>query len=222
MAGLAIFDLDNTLVKGQSQLFLLKYAKKKRLVGHFFYFKIISWFILYKLNLVENPREMMEYAAKLFKGMEIEDVNKLINDFFETSLKKKIFQEGTDLIKKHRRAGREIVIISNSVNLIPAALANFLNIKYFFGTKLEVENGKFTGKIKGDIIYGKNKVSILNNFLQETGFSLKGSYGYGDHESDIFILSLMANPFAVNPTEKLLKEARKRNWPVLNFKHCLK
>jgi len=62
MKELAIFDLDNTLLKEQSQAALLNYAFKKRLISLFFYIKVMSWFIAYKLGLAKNPKKIMEYS----------------------------------------------------------------------------------------------------------------------------------------------------------------
>jgi len=82
MNELVIFDLDNTLIKKQSQALLLAYVLKKRLISPFFYFIIMTWFIFYKLGLVKNPRKIMEYSFSFLKGKRVISFRKIIDDFF--------------------------------------------------------------------------------------------------------------------------------------------
>jgi len=73
------------------------------------------------------------------------------------------------------------------------------------------------GSARG-IVYGENKVNFVKEFIRKNSLSLDNSYAYGDHISDLHLLLTVTNPFAVNPDSFLLKEAGKRNWPVLNFR----
>ena len=70
MRELVIFDLDNTLIKGQSQAFLLSYLLKKGVITPFFYLKLMSWFIFYKLGLIKNPGRIMDYSFSFLKDNE--------------------------------------------------------------------------------------------------------------------------------------------------------
>ncbi len=222
MKELAIFDLDNTLIKKQSQVFLLAYALKKGHVGFFSYIFIMLWFIAYKIGLVKNPKRIMEFSFNFLKNKNIDEFESIIDDFFENKLKSTLFVEALRLVEKHKRNGRETLIVSNAIEYIPKKVAQYLGIDYFIGTKLEIVNNKFTGKIKGDIIYGRNKVTSINDFVREKGFSLDNSYGYSDHYSDIPFLEMVANPFAVNPDSKLQNKAKRENWPILIFKQTIK
>lgn len=221
MPELVIFDLDNTLIKEQSQAALLGYAFKKRLIGPFFYFAVTLWFVFYKLGLVKNPRKIMEYSFGFLRNKSIEYFRNIIDDFFEKRLHSRIFKEIPELVRDHKSKGRKTLIISNAINYIPEKVALFLGIDYFIGTKLEITNNKFTGKIDGDIIYGKNKVVAINDFIKKNRFSLGGSWGYSDHYSDIPFLEMVDYPVSVNPDKKLLERAKKENWPVLIFKETI-
>lgn len=218
MNELVIFDLDNTLIKKQSQGLLLTYTLKKGTIGLFFYFTIMIWFIFYKLGLVKNPRKIMEYSFSFLKGKNVIDFREDIDDFFRERLKPIIFVDVLRLINTHKAKGRKILIISNAIEYIPKKISEFLNIDYYIGTKLEIKNNKFTGMIDGDIIYGKNKVFAIKEFVKENNLFLKNSWGYSDHHSDIPFLKTVDFPIVVNPTKKLLKEAQKRKWPILKFK----
>jgi len=215
MSELVIFDLDNTLIKGQSQKLLLDYVFEKKLIGPVFYFKVLLWFIFYKIGLVKNPKKIMEYSFSFLKDKKVSEFEEIINNFFEEKLKKCIFKGALNLVQKHKIRGRKILIISNAVDFIPRRVSHFLGVDHSIGTKLEIVNDKFTGKIKGDIIYGKNKVSAIRNFIEEHNFSLNNSYGYSDHISDSPLLEIVDHSFAVNPDKELYKKVKEKNWTVL-------
>lgn len=222
MKELAIFDLDNTLIKGQSQILLLKYAFKKGHISFFSYVLVMLWFVVYKIGLIKNPKKIMEFSFNFLKDKDINGFENIINDFFENKLKPTLFVEALELIEGHKKNGRKILIISNAIEHIPKKIAQYLKIDYSIGTRLEIINNKFTGKIKDDIIYGRNKVVNINNFVREKEFSLENSYGYSDHYSDAPFLEIVTNPFAVNPNNKLREKAKKENWPILIFKQTIK
>ena len=221
MSELVIFDLDNTLIKGQSQKLFLSYFFKKGLITRFFYIKLMFWFVLYKIGIVKNPKKTMEYAFSFLKDMNVDEFNQHINNFFEQRLKYYIFKDSIEIVKKNKNQDRKILIASNAIKFIPQRVTQFLNVDYYIGTKLEIENNKFTGKIDGDIIYGKNKVFAIKKFIKENNLSLKNSWGYSDHHSDLPFLEIVDFPVVVNPSKKLLKKAQEQKWPILKFKETI-
>jgi len=217
MFQLAIFDIDDTLVNGQTQQLLLKYLRGKKVVSFGVFFKISLWFVLYKLGLISNPKKIMEYAFGFLKDWPITKMDGLIDDFFENNLKIKIYQKGLEEVKKHQKEGREILLVSNAIEPVVKKIAEYLQVKNYICTKLEVTNGKYTGRIEGSMVYGQTKVPLIIDFMSKNGYEFKETWGYGDHLSDIHYLEKVTHPFAVNPSKKFLKEAKLRNWPVLYF-----
>ena len=123
-----------------------------------------------------------------------------------------------DIIKEHRGKDRELLIISNSEEIFVKPIADFLGIENYIGTRLEVIEGKFTGKILGDIVYGQNKVNLAKEFTKKNNLNLSNSFAYTDHISDLSLLLMVQNPYAINPDKFLFGEAKKRSWPILIFK----
>jgi HAD superfamily hydrolase (TIGR01490 family) len=214
MEKLAIFDLDNTLLKESAYLSMVNFFYKKKLVSKFFYLKAIFWLVFFKLRVIRNPKKIMERAFSFLKNKKESAFRDVLGDFFE---EKYMFEQALNILKGHKKNGKKILLVSNSFEQILEIVANLLEIDYFIGTKLEIKNGRFTGKIEGDTMYGENKVLAINKFLEEKGMSLEGSWGYSDHHSDIPLLKMVENPVAVNPDRKLLKVAKKLKWPVLNL-----
>ena len=149
MSGLAVFDNDDTLVNGQSQRLFLSFLRRKGVVSSSVYFKISLWFLFYKLGFYQNPKKIMGYAFGFLKGWPVEKMDSLVDEFFKTTLKNKIYVKGIDEIKKHQTANHEILLVSNAIEPIIKKIAGFLNVTNYVCTELEVTNGKYTGKIMG-------------------------------------------------------------------------
>lgn len=218
MKEIVIFDIDNTLIKGQSQQIFLKYLYQKKLIGLIPFLRIYFWFIFYKLGLIKNPKKIMDYAFSFLRGWKTNDFEKIINEFFQKELINYFFQEGIEIIKDHREKGREIILVSNAFFQLTAMIAKFLSVNNYIGTELKIADGKFTGEVTEKIVYGKNKVAWVKKIIDKNGLSLNNSYAYADHISDIPILELASFPFAINPTPSLAKKAREKNWPIMIFK----
>lgn len=215
---LAIFDIDGTLIRGQSQEALLKFIYKKKYISSLYYFKIMCWFVLYKLNIINNPKKIMEYAFSCFKDMPEEKAREIINEFFELYLKQKFYKDGLNLIKQLKAENFRIILISNAVNLLVEKISQYLMVDSGRGTILEVRGGVLTGKIEGLVVYGVEKRNIIEKYILDNKIELDNIYAYGDHVSDIFMLELVKQPFTVNPSKELKRIAIKRNWPILIFK----
>ena len=213
-----IFDVDNTIVNGQSSGELVKYARDKGLISNSTYLILISWLILYKFGFVKDPLKPMEYGVSFIKGRREADIQNIINDFFETRLKNKIYTMAVDIINEHVKNNRKVILVSNAPDVVVSRVAKYLNISDFISTKLELNSDNiYTGKIFGEIMYGNRKKEAVVNYIKKN--NLEGSilWSYGDHDSDIELLSYVQKPFATNPNSKLRKHAIKNNWPILNF-----
>jgi len=215
---LVIFDVDNTIINGQSQQLFLNFLHEKKYVSLFYYVRITIWFILYKLGIVKNPKVTMEYAFYFIKDKTVEDIEVLTDSFFNSVLKNKIYPDVLKIIKKHQEQDQEIILISNAADVIIKKLADYLHIKNFLSTKLEVTNNRYTGNIIGDIMYGSNKCKALKNYVQSKNLVFENSWSYADHDSDIPLFLETSHPCVVNPSKKLKKIAVIKKWPVLNFK----
>lgn len=81
-----------------------------------------------------------------------------------------------------------------------------------------MQKGKFTGRIENGIIYGERKIGVIKENIKKRNFSFNKCWVYTDHDSDINLLKMVGNPFAINPTTKLKELAIVKKWPVFYFK----
>lgn len=218
MREIAIFDLDDTLLRRQSQKIIIKELLKKKLISPFLFLRVLFWLFLYRSRLIKTPKKVMERGFSFLKGRDVKYLEGLFDELFEKEIKNYFYKDVLDTLKEHKNKGRAIILISNSVELVVKRVCQFVGADFFLATKLEIKGGKFTGKIEDGIMYGKNKVEAIKKLTQENNLSLENSWAYSDHESDIPLFETVANPVVINPRAGFKKEAEKRGWPVLVLK----
>lgn len=211
------FDVDNTLVKGQTQQILVRYLYKKGKIKLFFLLKIFLWFLLYKLNLVKDVFTIREKTFERFAGWKVSELNATVKESFEKEIKPRIFPQSLKLIQLHMKENYEIILTSASLSNLMEVFRQYLGTTFAISTKLAVHEDMFTGKVSGLIAYGENKVRMAKELVQRQEMSLNGSYGYADHISDLPLLELVDNPIAVNPGRKLRKIATKNSWECISL-----
>lgn len=218
MNELIFFDIDGTLIKGQSQLYLLSYLYRNKVISTYYYLKIFTWFALYKINCVKNPKRIMNFAFAFLKGKNQSQIDQLVDDFFEQELKHHFYDEGKKFIESNMKNSR-IILISNTIDIIAKKVAQYLKVNEYISTKLETVNGIYTGNIVGDIVYGESKYKIIKEYFggKLTEVLALSSF-YTDHLSDLPLLEAVHNPVLVNPSRSIKNYALKRNWNIIYFK----
>jgi len=218
MKAAVFFDVDDTLIDGQTQKLLISYLYRQKKIGLFLLLKIYLWFWLYKIRVVSRGISVMTKSYKLLKGFRIEEFKNLLFIFFEKEIRPRIYPQAIERINYHKERGDEIVLLSKSVKILIDIIKDYLNLSLSIATALEIKNGTFTGEIEGPIIHGEEKVNVIKKLMLEKDWDLKESYAYGDHFSDIPLLKIVGHPIVVNPDRKLKKVAQKNNWAIYFWK----
>src|SRR5660397_234845 len=188
---LAFFDLDGTLVVGQTQRLLVTFLREKGMIGLGFLLGTGIWFILYRMGLVKATDRARARAGELFAGMNVQEVDTLMDEF----------------------AGEELVprLHAGALN----ALGRGLGVKDGEGTRLERKDGIYTGQVIGRPLYGSEKARVARAYLEGQGADPGGCSAYADHETDVDLLRLVGTPVAVNPRRELQALAEESGWRIL-------
>ena len=215
---LAIFDLDNTLLNGDSDynwsLFLIEHGVldsdlyKERNEQFFKEYQsgnldVIAYCEFQFKTLKDNPRELLDELRSDY-------VKKIINPM--------ITKEAKDLVESHRKENHKLLIITATNSYITRPIADLFGIEDLIGTDLEELNGEFTGKVSGLPSFQEGKIIRLNSWLEKRGLifeELEKTFFYSDSMNDIPLLEKVSNPVAANPDEILEKKAIKENWPII-------
>ena len=212
---LAIFDLDGTLISGQSQMLFVQYAQKKGLVPTTGYLKLSIGFLLYTLGIKKDPKSLMELGLSFFKNKPITELDTLIKLFFQDILVPQLNLSVIDMLKKHRAKGTDIILVSNAIYPIVKIVGEYLRIDHILCTQVHSNSDRFSGTIDGELMYGVNKLIAVKKFIEEGGEMYKKTWVYADHQSDIPLLEWSSDAVAVNPDGTLLKTARRKNWQII-------
>jgi len=132
-------------------------------------------------------------------------------------LEKKVRPEAHKLINMHHEAGRETWIVSASPQKMVEPLALSLGMRGAIGTKGEIVDGHYTGKLDGPFVYGEGKAESVEKLASDRGYDLALCYAYSDSVSDLPMMELVGHPVAVNPDSNLDRVAHERGWPVVIF-----
>lgn len=210
----SFFDMDNTILKGQSQSLFIKFLFKKKVIKFNSWIKILILWTFYKVKILEAHRVAVE-TFRYFKGRNVEDFEQIFKDFFELYLRRKLFSYFIKLIENHKERGINIAIISNSLEPIVKLVSGYLQIKFYIATNLVAKNGVYTGNFLSN--YGGDKLRRFMEFVQTQNISLRNSVYYTDSVADLPILEKVSYPVVVNPDRKLFKLAKERNFKILKI-----
>ena len=139
----------------------------------------------------------------------------------------RFFPEGVDQVAWHAQRGHAIVLLSGTLAPLAQEMALALVMRLAVrgiaasvavcATRLEENDGRWTGRIVGDAMFGVAKGRAVQQMAVDKGFELAQCYAYGDSVSDQWMLEAVGRPVAVNPSWRLKTLARRKSWPVLTW-----
>ncbi len=214
----AFFDLDRTLISGSSAFILATTARSAGLLPTRQFARDARAALTFKLRgssdgSTDGVRDRILGAVA---GMRQDDLVAL-NAEVLPKLLAKIRPEARRLLDLHRHAGRNTYIVSAAPVEIVEPLAHSLGMTAGIGTRGEVVDGTYTGRLAGPFVYGAGKVAAMEEFARWDGLDLAQCYAYSDSASDLPMLQAVGHPVAVNPDSRLARHARASGWPIVHF-----
>lgn len=215
---LAIFDLDDTLINGDSDFWWIQFLCRKCIVDANEYTRAYEAFDEQYRNGTMNIFEYLEFGLNILTQRPLSESLALREEFIDKFASKMILPKGQALINEHKAKGDHILIISATNDFVIEPLAKILGVDDFIGAKPEMVDGEYTGRVSGTPSFGVGKITRLNEWLETNPHSMEGSYFYSDSRNDIPLLEKVSHPIATNPDEVLLAHAKTKGWKVLNLK----
>jgi len=215
---LALFDLDNTLLDGDSDYEWGNFLASKKLVDEVEYEEANTYFYEQYKN---GTLDIVEFSAFSFKPLSLRDrkeLDVLHKEFMQSCILPKIKPQTIKVLNKHRDQGDTLVIITATNSFITHPIATHLDIQHLIATEPKIVDGRYTTEIEGTPCFQEGKVTRLNEWLKTNKETMTGSYFYSDSINDLPLLEIVDTPIVIDPDEKLLKTATKRNWEVTSLK----
>ena len=215
---LAIFDLDNTLIAGDSDHAWGEFLTEKGIVDAQVYKEANDRFYEQYQNGTMDIMEYLNFSLKPLAEHEPEQLKAWHNQFMQEKIEPILLDKAFAKLDWHREQGDYILIITATNRFITEPIAERLGVHELIAIEPEQINGRYTGNVAGVPSFKEGKVIRLNNWLEDKEFDLAETWFYSDSHNDLPLLRLVGKPVAIDPDESLLQEAQQKNWPVESFR----
>ncbi|MCW8930684.1 MAG: HAD-IB family hydrolase [Gammaproteobacteria bacterium] len=216
---LAIFDLDNTLIGGDSDFLWGEFLVEKALVDPVLYKQENQRFYdEYKAGTLDIY-DFLKFSLAPLSKHSIETLSELHHEFMQKKINSIWLPKAEKLLAQHREANDFLLIITATNHFVTAPIAEKLGVDDIIATMPEQKNNRFTGQVTGTPCFQEGKVERLSTWLQDNNYSLDDSHFYSDSINDLPLLLKVTHPVAVDPDVLLKKHATEHGWPVISLRN---
>ncbi len=212
----AFFDMDKTLIAENSGSLYMRYRYQRGEIGGLDLLRGLGAYLQYKLGVLDI-RNWTKRMMVQFRGQDEAGLEREARVWFEEVVARTIYPRAAELVREHEERGHVVAIVSGATKFVVRPLAERLGVKHFLYTRLEVEDGRFTGRVVEPICFEEGKIYWIQHFIERHGIDLAKSFFYTDSITDLPLLDLVGHPVAVNPDPLLYRTAVRRRWPVRFF-----
>ncbi len=209
---LALFDLDNTLLDGDSDQLWTEYLGGLGVVDLTIHGPRMADYHAQYLAGELDVAAYLAYSIGLVKHLPVAELRELRQAFLASVIRPRIRAAALSLLETHRRRTDRLIIITLTQRLISEPIAAEFGVEALLATEPECVDGYLTGRIVGVPCYQRGKIAHLNSWMEANNESLRDSYFYSDSINDLPLLEAVTIPVAVNPDPELARIAQQRGW----------
>ena len=174
--------------------------------------------MLTRKELAGAPRIWGNFAASFVKGAKVAEMVSIGREIIDESIRPAIRRLVVEMAQRHLERGNEVWIVTASPQELSQMLADNLGFTGGIGTRAEVVEGRYTGRIPQGILHGPEKAKAVVSLAGERGIDLATSSAYSDSINDLPMLLSVGFPNAVTPDRELARKAVLSGWPVHELK----
>ncbi|QXP83175.1 HAD family hydrolase [Methylococcus sp. ANG] len=216
---LAIFDLDNTLLAGDSDYLWGRFLVDRGIVDPEAYEAANTRFYEAYKNGTLDIGEFLAFALRPLAENEPEQLFRWRESFVEEKILPIVQTAARELVERHRAAGHTLLVITATNRFVTEPIVRLYGIDNLIATEPEFREGRYTGGVEGIPSFHEGKVHRLSAWLADNdGYDLEDTWFYSDSHNDIPLLSRVAHPVAVDPDPALRRTAEERGWPVISLR----
>ncbi len=215
---LAIFDLDNTLIAGDSDHSWGEFLVQKNLVDAKGYAEANDRFYQQYKAATLDIQEYLGFSLAPLTRHSLDDLAVLHAEFMRDIVEPMMLPKAKALLQKHRAQGDYLLIITATNSFVTYPIAKYLEVDDILASDAEIADGRYTGKGIGTPCFQGGKVIRLQEWLEQKNFNLDDAYFYSDSINDLPLLEKVPNPVAVDPDERLAKVAQERGWQIMSLR----
>jgi HAD superfamily hydrolase (TIGR01490 family) len=214
----AFFDLDRTLVQGSSGLHFARAAYEAGLISRSRLMRDAWENLRFRLRGTTDERAdaVVARIGEMITDRPVRELRRLTPRVLAGVLPR-VYPQMLELAWQHQDAGRRIYICTAASQEIAEMLAHVLDFDGGIGTRSEIVDGTYTGRLAGPFTYRDGKAEAMRELAAAEGIDLEASYAYSDAESDLPMLTAVGHAVVVNPDSELARVARERGWEVMRL-----
>lgn len=218
---LALFDLDNTLLSGDSDFEWAQFLIEKGIIDReLFEAKNLTFYEQYKAGTLDI-HEFLDFQLKPLSRHARRVLDAWHEEFMRGKVRGMMGKPAQDLVNKHRAAGDVCVIITATNSFVTTPIARAFGVEHLIATDPEQVNGEFTGRVAGVPSFREGKITRLEAWMGERGWNW-GSFSdttfYSDSLNDLPLMSLVKKPVAVDPDATLREHAARHGWRIISLR----
>ena len=216
---LAIFDLDNTLIGGDSDYLWGEFLCDEGIITDRESFQKMNDYFYHQYEIGElDIYAWAEFSFKVLSEHSFDKLNQLRKDFMETKIRPIFLEKAQNCIDNHKKNGDSVLVITASNTFVTQPIVEMYGIEQLLATEPEFVSGRFTGKVSGIPCFQSGKIDNLMPWLEKNNENLIGSYFYSDSHNDLPLLELVDNPVAINGDPILMAAANENGWTNLDWR----
>jgi HAD superfamily hydrolase (TIGR01490 family) len=219
----AFFDVDNTLIRGSVIYFLGRGMYQRG----YFTKQDISRFVLanlrFRLTGKENKDEIQRFqdaATDFIGGHNVKDIEAIAQEIYDEYVSPAMWQGTIDIAQSLVADGVEVYLVTAAPEDMAVVIANRLGLTGALGSKAEISEGTYTGRMNGPLLHGKEKAVAVTELANVKGFDLKKCFAFSDSNNDLPLLQCVGHPSAINPDALLSLRAMAEGWPIYDFRRA--
>ena len=212
----ALFDFDGTIIAGYSAVAFFQEQLKRGHLSLRDFVELLSVMASFGVGILGFPALMLA-ASQFLRGVREDSYAAFGEDVFKSHIARQVYPETRALVETHLRKGHTVAIISSATPYQVAPAARDLDIEHVLCTRLQVEDGEFTGAVVRPICFGHGKVIAAESLARKYKIDLDKSFFYSDSTDDLALLERVGNPRPLNPSGRLRAIAEARGWPARRF-----
>ena len=215
---IALFDLDNTLIAGDSDFLWGCFLVEQGIVDAALYERENQRFYdQYRIGELDI-HEFLDFQLRPLSEHSLDTLQQWRRQYVEEKITPILLPRAQTLIDRHRQQGDTLVVITATNRFITGPIVELYDIPHLLATEPEILNDQYTGKVSGIPCFQDGKVERLSGWLVENRQSLQDSWFYSDSHNDLPLLNKVTHPVAVDPDEILERHARNNDWPIISLR----
>lgn len=215
---LAIFDLDNTLLNGDSDHAWGEFLISQKLVDSDAHRKQNDQFYADYCKGELDIDRYLQFALSITAGKTVEELKPLHQQFMADYIQPMQLPAAHELLKQHRDKGHYLLIITATNSFVTHPIAKALGVDDILASDAEIIDGRYTGKPCGVPCFQHGKVERLKHWMTNKPYRLEESFFYSDSHNDLPLLKAVGHPVAVDPDQQLARYAYDHDWRIISLR----